>query len=536
MSIPKEPRQIMINLMYLVLTALLALNVSAEVMNAFFSIDKSLAKSGSVMDVANEKSIASMEAEIKNRPDDKPLLEKANEARGLVTDFMTYIDGVRDDLTEKAGGMVLEHRDKTKIGKPKNFKNKEITTAMFVDGSPAVGDVAAQEAIGNEVKTKIQDTKQKLIDLVNEVSKVKPQISKEKISALKDQLTLSVDDSTWQAVGKPSWEAHTFKSMPVAAVFPILRKFQSDAKSAESTIINFLANEIGATVIEFDKFSPVAASEKSYVIEGETYKADVFLSAASSQVKDISVTVNGSRLPIKDGVAKYTANAASSGEKSYNVSISVKNPFNGKVETYKKTFKYEVGRRSVAVSADKMNVFYIGVDNPVTVSAAGVSSNELNVSASGGGIDLQKKGKSQYNAIVRAPGEATITVSGGGLKASPFKFRVKRIPDPTALLGKKNGGAMGTGEMKAHPGLRAVLQNFDFDAKCNIAGFELTRVPKRQDPVTAKNSGRSYNAGKVKNMVQAAKPGDIYYFDNVRAKCPGDGATRKINPLVFKIR
>jgi len=214
------------------------------------------------------------------------------------------------------------------------------------------------------------------------------------------------------------------------------------------------------------------------------------------------------------------------------VSINVKNPLTGQTENFSKEFKYEVGQRSVAVSLDKMNVFYIGVDNPISVSAAGVSSNEVRVSASGVTANAQGGGKFMVRATT--PGEAKLTVSGGGASQT-FNYRVKRIPDPAPRLGKYKGGQLGNGEFKAQGGISAVLENFDFDAKCDMVGFEFTYYPKRQDPIVVSNSGARWG-GQAADMVNKAKPGDAYFFDDIKCKCPGDIAARNIGSIAIKIR
>jgi hypothetical protein len=236
---------------------------------------------------------------------------------------------------------------------------------------------------------------------------------------------------------------------------------------------------------------------------------------------------------VREGKAKYEVTTSSTGTKKYKVVINVTNPLTKKTEPFSKEFEYEVGERSVTVSADKMNVFYIGVDNPVSVVAAGISSNELSVRESG--ISIAKTGKGKYNVTASNPGEASITVSGGGLSATKFDFRVKRIPDPIARLGNKDSGALGTGEFKAQGGVGAWLDNFDFEARCQIEGFIMTRVAKRSDPVDAINGGARFD-GQAEQLKNMANPGDIYYFENIKARCPGDKAARKINSLVFKIK
>ncbi len=537
MSIPKEPRQLMINLMYLVLTALLALNVSAEVMNAFFTLDKSIDTSSDIVETTNTKVLASMQETVAEKPNYKPLHDAAKQAQTIVGDFNKYIDGIRDDLVEEAGGLFPDDfKDPKKAGKPKRFKDKEIPTAYFVDGVKGTAGKLKSEPVGPELKKQIDDTRTALVDLVRNVQAMNIEgtnIKESDVENLLQNLSLKTDDQTWRDYKKPSWEDFVFGHMPVAACYPVLRKFQNDATNSEATIINFFSSQIGATTIEFDKFEPVASAEKGYVIKGEEYTAEVFLSAFSSQAAEgISMKVNGSPLKIEEGKGQYSVRTSSIGEKEYKVDINVENPFTGKVDTYSKTFKYEVGERSVTVSAEKMNVFYIGVDNPVAVSAAGISSNDLSVSMTGGNI--KRVGKGNYVVTVDKPGEARVNVSGGGLRDSKI-FRVKRIPDPVARLSKSSGGQMGNGEFKAQGGVGAFLDNFDFDANCVIQGFNLVYVAKRQDPVESVNKGARYN-DKSKRLVSRAKPGDIYYFDNVKARCPGDGAGRPINSMVFKIK
>jgi gliding motility-associated protein GldM len=539
MSIPKEPRQLMINLMYLVLTALLALNVSAEVMNAFFTLDKSIDTSSDLVEATNTKVLASMETTVSEKTNYKPLLDAAKQAQVVVKEFNDYVDELRTEMVEKAGGLMPDDfKDPKRAGKPKKFKDKEVPTAFFVEGVKGAGGIITSEAVGPVLKKKIQDTRAQLVGIVEGVQKMDiegTQIKKEDVDGLLDKLSLNIDDKTWQDYKKASWEDFVFGHMPVAACYPVLRKFQNDATNSEATIINFLSSQIGATTIEFDKFEPVASSEKGYVIKGEEYSAEVFLSAFSSQAAEgISMRVNGSPLKIEEGKGQYSVRTSSIGEKEYKVDINVENPFTGKVDTYSKTFKYEVGERSVTVSAEKMNVFYIGVKNPIAVSAAGISSNDLTVNVSGAGASKSKTGKSTFDITVAQPGECRVNVSGGGLKDSKI-FRVKRIPDPVARLSTSSGGVMGNGTFKAQGGVGAFLDNFDFDATCQIQGFNLVHVAKRQDPVESNNGGARYNA-KSKRLVSRAKPGDIYYFDNVKAKCPGDKNGRPINSMVFKIK
>ena len=199
----------------------------------------------------------------------------------------------------------------------------------------------------------------------------------------------------------------------------------------------------------------------------------------------MTITINGKPYkPNKDGKVSYSATANKLGTTKLQLGAAVKNPLTGEVSKGTSEFSYEVGKGSVTVSATKMNVFYIGVDNPIKVSAAGASSNNIKVSAGGGGGPTVRKGSGagEYVVKVTKPAplgqECQIRVSAGGLNEKAL-FRVKRIPDPVAKLGKESGGAMGNGEFKAQGGVLAILENFDFDARCAISGFVVTRQAKR---------------------------------------------------------
>ncbi|MCH2081712.1 MAG: hypothetical protein MK226_04935 [Saprospiraceae bacterium] len=540
MSIPKEPRQLMINLMYLVLTALLALNVSAEVMNAFFTLDEGNQASIQTVDtqlsatVKGVKDLLSDESKRKYKP-----IEPAIDAvRAKIAEFNEYVNVLRDDLIDSAGDKNGKKDDgdyTVSYGKtvPKGKKNKDITTRMLVD-----------EGKGEELKKKIIETKDDILrtytELLTEYGDtfgLKKEEIDQRVASMSDNLPLKVDDESWKEVeGKNSWADFKFRQMPLAAVLPLMSQMQSDSKSSEAALINAMAELTGGRVIEFDQFFPVVQAKKAYVISGEPFEAKISVGTYSSQIQpeNIKLYANGSLLKVgEDGTAEFTTSTGKIGPQSISLKAEVTNPLTGEVSEGEATYDYEVGLRSVTVSADKMNVFYIGVDNPVSVAAAGVPTSSLRVGMSGGGGKIKRSG-SGYMVNVDKPGEAKITISGEGVSQS-FPFRVKRIPDPVARLSKKAGGTMGNGEFKAQGGVGAFLDNFDFDAKCSIQGYNLVYVAKRQDPVEAVNRGGRYT-DKSKRLVMKAKPGDIYYFDNVKARCPGDKVGRPINSMVFKIK
>lgn len=516
MSIPKEPRQLMINLMYLVLTALLALNVSAEVMNAFFTLDRGIRNSNSIIDTANNLTMAQVDKQADAYKSDSTMYYKANAhtSDSLTKAFVKYIDEIRKELYDAAGGPSKKDPEQ-----PLKIKDKDVTTRMFTMAPPQ------GKNRGPEIEKRIVEARKMYEQLCDN----NPTVS--------SALTLGIGEE-WKKTDKKSWSDFTFLQMPVAAVYPILRKLENDARSSNAAVLNYCLNKVRGEDIVFDQFQPVVSASKGYVIRGEKYSAEVFLSAYSSTAGDnTKILVNGGVLPMKEGKAQYETTTSQIGTKKYNVEIQVTNPLTGKTDSYRKEFEYEVGERSVTVSADKMNVFYIGVENPVSVSAAGVSSNDLQVSISGGGGSIKKVGSANYIVeVTEQSNDVKVNISAPSIGLKDSKpFRAKRIPDPVAKLGNIPSGTVGNGEFRAQGGVAAHLDNFDFDARCVIQSFTLYRAEPRKDLQDAPNDGAKFGP-KAQALVNQAKPGDRYTIQDVKARCPGDKAARAINALIFDIR
>src|SRR5690606_33925734 len=185
------------------------------------------------------------------------------------------------------------------------------------------------------------------------------------------------------------------------------------------------------------------------------------------------------------------------------------------------------------VSPDKMNVLYIGVNNPVSVSAPGTPTDKIRVTMNGGSIS-GSAGK--YNVKVTSPGTAKITVSA---EVSPGKvqtlsttdFRVKRIPDPQAKFAGKTGGTMSTVALKAQNAVFAQLENFDFDAKFNITKFSMIIAKPRADAIVLSTNGNNLSAG-MKSALNSITPGTRVIFDNIIAVGP-DGSPRQLNAVAL---
>jgi gliding motility-associated protein GldM len=523
MSIPKEPRQLMITIMYLVLTAMLALNVSAEVFNAFKLVDESLMQSNRQLTEEN-RALPNRISELAQRDPEtyQVYVDLAPDVRQYADDLVDYLEGIIEDLIEDSGGWHEVNGERRLV----NDKHTEAANRVLVNRDLVTGEPGE----GARLLDRMLQAEEDFLEFIPEADLERHGFT---------GVAISMNPDAWKDADSPreSWEDFMFSRMPLQAVLPIFRKYINDVRLTENNILNYYLQRIGGEDVVFDQFHVVASPSSSYVIRGETYEADIFLSAASSALPDMEVLINGNPIQIQDGIGQFSTRAQTVGINQYNATIRFSNPVTGEVSEYTNTFQYEVGLRSANVAAEKMNVFYIGVDNPVSISAAGIPTAQLNVDAQGAGISLTpiEGTGNRYNVRVEQPGDASIILSGGGLERTSFDFRVRRIPDPVAKFSGEVGGALGDGQFRAQRGVIASLENFDFDARCEIAGFRLVRIERRQDPQIADNVGGSFGA-EAQRLVDQASPGDRFFFENVRARCPGDSATRRINDMGFTIR
>ena len=532
MSIPKEPRQQMINIMYLVLTALLALNVSSEILNAFSLLNKSIDNSNVTMAKKLKDGQNAFTKAIEKNPFGAAYQPFVDKAVGNGKDAIDYIDKVMADMTSESNGPDYDGA----LGPVKSKRDKGTTTRMMIE-----------EGRGAELKTLLAKTRNDFLGIfsskeVNEDGNAlfKPTDLAQFTAAMpmEDYPDMMEDEH-----GKPvTWDRKMFYQMPMAPALTLLNKMKNDVVATQAMAVEKLLGKVSEEELLFDKYLVGVVPNGSKFIQGETYEAKIFLAASSSEVIP-TIKVNGSPLKVDaNGQAEHKPGKLNStGEKSYTYSIDYKDSY-GKQQNLKETIKIGVvppPDHVAVVSPDKMNVFYIGVDNPVTASITGIPSGKTTVNMSGGTIN---KGSGAGAYVVKpdnTPGKkATVNLSGknqlGESVNLKSEFRIKRIPNPTPEVGGKSGGKMGTGEWKAQQAVFAMLHDFDFDARFNVMGFEMTLAQKGQDLQICTNRGGKFE-GQCASIKSKAKVGDIYYIDNIKAKGP-DGSTRSLPTLAFKIK
>ncbi len=510
MSIPKENRQQMINLMYLVLTALLALNVSAEILNAFRTINNSLVSSNTLLDVNSKVNYKAFEYKKLKEPGNAEIPKyqaKADKMIEMSKTLQDYIKTLQDGIITQAGGPGEE-------GAPmKRQDDLDASTRYFIE----------EQKKGYELKKKIDEFKSQFTSLID--------------TADVENVLNKVPLSTNPQKPKGDWAMDNFYQMPPIASMTMLTKMLSDIKASEGILVSYFFSKIGSSEelkpdeVVFNSFSAQITSPSAYILQGEKFEANVFLAATSSKNDNVSVNVNGAGLrPDDKGVAHYSSSPGV-GEYDLKGSISLRNPKTNAVTNYPlPEFKYTVAAPFATVSPTKMNVFYIGVPNPVQVSAAGVANAKLNVSMTNGSIS---GAGGKYEVRVTTQGATNVNVTANGKNYGAFPFRVKLIPNPVAKVSGQPGGRMNAGVWKAQQGVVADLENFDFDAKFEVLSFNMFYQPKLQDPGIASATGPYFSAP-MKDFVKKAKPGDIFYIEEIKVRGP-DGLSRKIPGIAFKI-
>ncbi|MBL7826063.1 MAG: M48 family metalloprotease [Saprospiraceae bacterium] len=191
-----------------------------------------------------------------------------------------------------------------------------------------------------------------------------------------------------------------------------------------------------------------------------------------------------------------------------------------------------------AIEAVRMNVFYIGVDNPVRVAVPGIQAKDLKVEIIAEGATISGS-NGNYNVRVSTPGSALIRVShvknGKVELVSEQKYRVKRIPDPAIRMGENSGGKVTKEHLLSNNKVLAMLQNFDFDAECKVIGYEVTVLPKGGDPTTYTARSSEIPTAAIESIQSLSGDGDAVFFDDIKVMCPGDMAPRNVGGMAYKL-
>lgn len=532
MSIPKEPRQLMINLMYLVLIALLALNVSAEILNAFDIVNVGIKRSVDAIEGKNNSIIAALEEKAENDETAVKWRDLALQARELSNQMNAEVDNMIEDIYEEIGYEVNPTTGERKLKAPGDTHKG--TNYMLNRGN------------GAKLKDMINNGREQFMVLVGDAGRAE----------LEGSVAMIAEDPPIKEGVEKNWAQYNFGDVPAIAAITILNKIKNDIKSTETDVLEFLGKAITAQKFTFDALKGRAISNKSYINVGENYEADIFVSATSTSTDPIvhigqfdeRVTrveggyeeIKGGTVPLRPGyqtlsdaqggIVKYAVQKPAQGEKKYSGVIEIKNPNTGETSYYPFEGEYNVAPSMAVVSPDMMNVFYIGVDNPVTISAPGYQPQQIIPSISSGTL-APAGAAGKYNVKVTQAGEVKVSVSaraeGGTRYIGDAVFRVKRIPDPTAFIGQRSSGVIPAGELRSMQGVRADAPGFDFNVRFTVQSFDLSYKKARTTQLNEfKNTGPGFSQ-QIQSVLNQANAGDQLWLDNIRVAAP-DGTTRTL--------
>jgi gliding motility-associated protein GldM len=508
------PRQKMINLMYLVFIAMLALNMSKEVLTAFGLMNEKFEGVNKFSAEYNKSLLTTLETKASDDPTRfKVPLEKANEVQKISKDLYTYLGTLKEavskefDKDPKTGKLPYEQMDK----------------GHYIDETWFKGDRYSKK--GDEIIGAIEKYKKDLIAVFGNDVKYQPIINNIKTKFNLD----NVKDK--DGVSKKYLMYH-FEGFPAVASIAKLTSMQNDVESTEQDIYNALIGNTIAQAASLKNFQAMVVLDKNVFFEGETVKGKVVLGKYDANTVPTSFSGPGK---IENGQAIISMTAGGIGEKTINGTFSFME--DGKPVPLKFEGKYVVVPRpnSANISADKMNVVYRGLDNPMTISFAGIPDNAVTASAAG----LTKaSGNGKYNLNPGSGTEVVVSVTGkmaDGKSAVDKKvFRIKNIPAPAGAIGGQTGVIKGAKSRLAVSQVSAELKDFLYDLKFQVTQFTF-KAPGQ--PAIIVNGDR-VNAQCAAALNRVTR-GDQITISEIKTKISGGEArvkTQDAAPVVFEIQ
>lgn len=511
-----SPRQKMINMMYLVLTALLALNVSKEILKSFHMMEQSFLAASDNYDAKNALVMKAFDASYKQDPvKTKPYLDRAKEARKISKEFNDYIEKVKKEIGDMNGGRKEAAEGQT-IG--------ELATPEVMEKHANYFLPVAKQGKGNgeKVKKAINDTRTELLNLLKSGKGVTFQDRFYNEAEAATQLRAE-DPINKPTEPKKTWESAYLEHNPLAGVMALLTKIQNDAKALESDVLSKLQTGITANDITFDQLEAKVIAPSSYVMTGTPYEADVILVASNSTSDHKIVLDGGNTLPVEGGVGKFSATHSDVGVKKFSGNIMVME--NGKEKPYPFAAEYQTFKPAATISADKMNVLYIGLQNPISVSVPGFPASAVTASISGGWKLGSKKGNTYMASGGKGAREVKVTASvkteSGTKTMGTQTYRIRPVPLPQAKLGTIDGSRpMSAGMIRAQRTVYASLgEGFAFEGvKFSVTKYTLV-VSTKKGTKTKTFSGSSF--AQAAGLLGGLRRGDIVIITGIKTKGPG---------------
>ena len=507
---PVSPRQKMINLMYVVLMAMLALNVSTEVLNGFSIVEESLKRTTNNATNQNMAIYDDFAVQMKKNPQKvKQWFDKSQRVKHMSDSLFNLADELKRAIVREADGDDGDIRD---------IRNKEdLEAASQVMLAPGRGR-------GQQLYDAINQYRAEMLNMVTSYRQKK---------SIASTLTTDIPKSA-KSLGK-NWQEYMFESMPAAAAVTLLSKLQNDVRYAEGEVLHTLVSNIDVKDIRVNALNAFVIPNSQTIVRGDKFSARIVMAAVDT-TQQPQIFIGGKQMDLPGGL--YETVTGRTGDFTLSGYIQVEN---GNGEMLKRDFeqKYTVVDPSATVSADLMNVLYAGYNNPLSVSVPGVPLNKVQATMSGG--TLQPVGPGRYIARPTAVGQnVTITVTstntGRAQQMGQFTFRVRRLPDPTPFIAMKDeqgsptrykGGGLSKAQLMAVDGIGAAIDDGILDISFKVISFETVFFDNMGNAVPMVSDGANFSA-RQKDTFRKLQRNKRFYITRVTAIGP-DGIQRKLN-------
>lgn len=529
-SAKDSPRQKMIGMMYLVLTALLALNVSKDILDAFIVVNNGLINTNENFTDRNDGlyalfDLAKSVDPVKVTPNWK-LAQDVKKRSLALTD---YIDKLQKELIKKTEGVTAGVADTIQLANI-DGKDKYDTPTNILIGNSEDGSAGAS----HELKNKLNEYKSVLTNYILPKDRKKVEVG------------INTEDPKHSEENE-NWELYNFYNRPLVASVTILSKLKNDVKNAEATTVDYLLKLVDVGNLKFDTVAAKVIPQSNYVILGEEYKSEVFLAAFNKTKNPIinvgdyneaTKTFNGtpSAINVERGLGKYTAATTKEGIVEYSGTVKVVSP-DGVEQIFPFKSEYIVAKPALTVSAEKMNVVYRGLPNPISVSVPGFPNEKLAVSASN--ASLKSLGNGKYEVKPTADGTVTVNVvasmeNGEKRNMGSQVLRVKRIPKPNAKFAEMTeSGSVNRGTIIVQKGLIAYYASFEYESKPVVTSFTMSFI----------SGGIAEDYTSINNMLtpaminrlQKIKKNERIFFEDIKGMGP-DGIKVDMSPMIIKVK
>jgi gliding motility-associated protein GldM len=493
----QSPRQKMINLMYLVFIAMLALNMSKEVLNAFGLLNESIEESNETTTEQNVAAMAGLSQLAADQPDKyKPLQAKAQKVDDLSKEYFAYLEGVKTELE----GSVEDPTDYQVMDKGDYLDQK-----WFRD------DQITEE--GQEFLNQMENYRTGMAAVMGDNASIKSELN-EKFTPepIENREGIEVD-----------YLKYHYQGFPLIASISKITLLQSEVKNIESEALGtLLAGELKEQV-SMTNYTTLMETPKSAYYNGEKFDGNIVLGRKDATLKPerVELKLDGRALgednyTVEEGRVVLNVGAGSPGEHKITGALIYNQDGEELSVPVEQTFSTIPKPNSATIAADKMNVVYRGVENPMTISFAGVSENNVNASAPG----LSRKSGSSYIMKPQTGKTVKINVTGklstGETVSDSKEFRIKNLPRPTGMVSGEYENVRKTRANLAISTVSAEFLDFDFNLKPQVRSF-IFQVPGQP---SATVNGTQLNAD-AKSKLQKARRGDLVQIANIKAVVPG---------------